>query len=1087
MKKFTILFVFTCSAFHIIAQKTPLWLRYPAISPDGKNIVFSFKGDLYKVPAAGGTAYPLTLHEAHDFMPVWSHDGKKIAFASDRFGNFDVFVIDADGGEPTRLTYNSAADYPWDFSPDDSKIIFGTNRNDIVSSARFPVASVFKKLYEVPVTGGRSIMISSAGMEDAHYNSKGNEIIFQDNKGYEDPWRKHHTSSITRDIWLYSSKSGDYKKLTSFNGEDREPLFSSDDQNYFYLSEKSGSLNVYESPLNGNGETQLTNFKNNPVRFLSRSGNSTLCFTYDGEMYTLQTGGTPQKVNVIINSENKSNTQVVMPVNGGATEFELSPNGKEIAFVFRGEVFVTSVEGNTTKRITNTPYQERSVTFSPDGRTLYFAAEHEDKGWDIMKTTIARKEEPYFYTSTILNTEPVIATDKDEFQPEISPDGKEIAYLEERNILKVFNLDKKTSRTIIPEGQNFSYADGDQSFTWSPDSKWIAARSSEGYYGASEILLFNVTANDKGTDVTESGFSSAGMQWGLNGKALLWVTDRNGKRPLAIQGAREVDIYAMFFDKETYDQFQLSKDDYSLIKEKEDKPDKEQKEKPDTALAKKLKEPFKMDLADLDTRRVRLTPGSVNLSSYRLAPKGDKLFFTAKFEKGYDLWEIDTRTHELKTLAKLGANNASLEMTKDGKTLFVLSDGKISQVSTADGKVTPVVIKSEMVVDRVAEREYIFTHAWRQVKKKLYDPSMHGIDWEMYKKTYEKFLPFITDNYDFRELLSEMLGELNVSHTGGRFRPDDNNGDETASLGLIYDEMQGGPGLKIAEVISGGPLDKARSKIKAGQEIMKIDGNEINNSVDWSIFLNRKSGLNILLTVYDPPTKNTFEEVVKPIKPAEESDLLYRRWTNKMRAMVDRLSGGKIGYVHVQAMNDISYRNVYDEVLGKNLTKKALIVDTRFNGGGWLHEDLSNFLNGKQYIRYEPYGEKPIDGGEPQGKWWKPSCVVMNEANYSDAHIFPYAYQIKGIGKLIGMPVPGTGTAVWWETQIDPTMVFGIPMIASVGLKENKPLENMQLEPDIKVQNDYNAILNGEDQQIEAAVKEMLKEIENNKEQMRGR
>ncbi len=1081
MKKFTTFFISLSGAFHIIAQQTPLWLRYPSISPDGKNIVFSFKGDLYKVSSAGGTAYPLTLHEAHDFMPVWSHDGKKIAFASDRFGNFDVFVIDADGGEPARLTYNSAADYPWDFSPDNSKVIFGTARNDIASSIRFPVAPVFKKLYEVPVKGGRSVMISSAGMENAHYNSKGNDIIFQDNKGFEDPWRKHHTSSITRDIWLYNPRQDDYKKLTSFDGEDREPVFSSDDQNYFYLSEKSGSLNVYESSLKGNDDTQLTKFKNNPVRFLSRSANNLLCFTYDGEIYTLQPGGSPQKITVIINSENKSNTQTVLPVNGGATEFELSPNGKEIAFVFRGEIFVTSVEGNTTKRITNTPYQERSVIFSPDGRSLYFAAEHEDKGWDIMKTTIARKEEPYFYTSTVLNTGPVIETDKDEFQPEISPDGKEIAYLEERNILKVFNIEKKISRTIIPEGQNFSYGDGDQSFAWSPDSKWIAAQSSEGYYNANEILLFNVSSNGKGTDVTESGFSSEGMQWALNGKALLWVTDRNGKRPLAIQGPTEVDIYAMFFDKETYDQFQLSKDEYSLLKEKEDKTDKagkEDKEKPDTALAKKIKEAFKMDLTDLDTRRVRLTPGSINLGSYRLAPKGDKLFFTARFEKGYDLWEIDTRTHELKTLAKLGAENASLDMSKDGKTLFVLSDGKISQVNTADGKVTPVSIKSEMVVDRIAEREYIFNHAWRQVRKKLYDPGMNGVDWEMYKKTYRRFLPFIADNYDFRELLSEMLGELNVSHTGGRYRPPVTNADETASLGLLYDETQGGTGLKIAEVISGGPLDKAGSKIKGGQEIRKIDGNDINDSVDWAVFLNRKSGANVLLTVYDPLSKNTFDEVVKPIKPGEENDLLYRRWTSKVRAMVDKLSGGKVGYVHVQAMNDNSYRNVYDQVLGKNLTKKALIVDTRFNGGGWLHEDLSNFLAGKQYIRFEPYGEKPLGGGEPQGKWWKPSCVVMNEANYSDAHTFPYAYQVKGIGKLIGMPVPGTSTSVWWETQIDPTMIFGIPMIANVGLRENRPLENLQLEPDIKVQNDYKAILKGEDQQIEAAVKEMLKEIE---------
>lgn len=192
--------------------------------------------------------------------------------------------------------------------------------------------------------------------------------------------------------------------------------------------------------------------------------------------------------------------------------------------------------------------------------------------------------------------------------------------------------------------------------------------------------------------------------------------------------------------------------------------------------------------------------------------------------------------------------------------------------------------------------------------------------------------------------------------------------------------------------------------------------------------------------------------------------------------MVDKLSGGKVGYVHVQSMSDGSYRNVYEEVLGKNADKEALIVDTRFNGGGWLHEDLSNFLNGKRYIKFAPYGFS-AEGGEPQGKWYKPSCVLVSESNYSDAHTFPYAYRAKEIGKLIGMPVPGTSTSVWWETQIDPTMVFGIPMIANIGIKENRPLENFQLEPEIKISNEYNKILNGTDQQIEAAVKEMLSVI----------
>jgi Tol biopolymer transport system component len=292
--------IFFSSAF---SQSNPLWLRYPSISPDGKQIVFSYKGDLYKVASTGGSALPLTLHAAHDHMPVWSHDGKWIAFSSDRFGNFDVYVMSSEGGDPKRLTFNSAGDFAYDFSPDNKQVIFGSIRNDVASSVRFPINSAFRKLYTVPVTGGRSVMISAAGMEYAHYNNNGDKIIYQDNKGLEDPWRKHHTSSLTRDIWTYDIKSKDYKKLTSFEGEDREPLFSSDNQSYYFLSEKKGNQNVFKASLNGSNEKQLTNFKNNPVRFLSRSNNNTLCFSYDGEIYTLNEGGDPKKVNINISSE----------------------------------------------------------------------------------------------------------------------------------------------------------------------------------------------------------------------------------------------------------------------------------------------------------------------------------------------------------------------------------------------------------------------------------------------------------------------------------------------------------------------------------------------------------------------------------------------------------------------------------------------------------------------------------------------------------------------------------------------------------------------------------------------------------------
>ena len=361
------------------AQTNPLWLRYPSISPDGKTIVFGYKGDLYKVASSGGEAIPLTLHEAHDYMPVWSKDGKWLAFASDRYGNFDVYVMPAGGGEAKRLTYHSANDVPYDFTPDGKTVLFGTSRNDIYTSARFPQRGLFQKLYTVPVTGGRSVMYLSAGSEFAKFNAKGDKLIFQDRKGYEDGWRKHHTSSVTRDIWMYDTKKDEYIQVSTFEGEDREPVWGGDDNTFYFLSEKDGAQNIYKASVGGQSSVaQLTKMKDHPVRHLTRASDGTLAYSYDGEIYTMKDGGAAQKVKITISADTRGGDDKILPVNTGVTQAALSPNGKEIAFVVRGEVFVTSVEGGLTKRITNTPQQERNVQFSPDGRTIYYSTERDD-------------------------------------------------------------------------------------------------------------------------------------------------------------------------------------------------------------------------------------------------------------------------------------------------------------------------------------------------------------------------------------------------------------------------------------------------------------------------------------------------------------------------------------------------------------------------------------------------------------------------------------------------------------------------------------------------------------------------------------
>jgi C-terminal processing protease CtpA/Prc len=411
-------------------------------------------------------------------------------------------------------------------------------------------------------------------------------------------------------------------------------------------------------------------------------------------------------------------------------------------------------------------------------------------------------------------------------------------------------------------------------------------------------------------------------------------------------------------------------------------------------------------------------------------------------------------------------------LDKEGKNLFVNADGVMSKINVDNHDKKSISFKAEMVIKPWEERAAMFEHAWRQAREKFYVSDLQKTDWNYYKKTYLKFLPHINNNYDFAELLSEMLGELNASHTGGRYNARHKNADETAALGVFYDEQYIGNGIKIIEMMNKGPFDNSTSLVKEGCIIEKIDGDEIFENTNISEKLNRKVGKNILVSVFDPSIKKRWDEVVKPISLADQNELLYKRWIKLMQKETERLSNGTLGYVHVRSMNDESFRIVYEQALGMYPNCKGLIVDTRYNGGGWLHDDLCTFLSGKDYVTFVPR-ERKI-GHDPAKKWTAKSCVLMSEGNYSDAHMFPYAYKALNIGKLIGMPVAGTGTAVWWETMWDGTIVFGIPQVGVVGM-DGKYLENQQLEPDIKVMNDYKEINAKRDQQLEAAIKELLK------------
>ncbi len=1065
MKQFNLLICLIFSSI-LALNAQPNWLRYSAISPDGKTVAFTYKGDLYRVPVSGGTAIALTVHEAHDFMPVWSNDGKKIAFASGRYGNFDIFIMPAEGGEAKRLTYYSTPEYPYSFTNDDQSVIFGSTRLDDASNRTYPTTAQ-PELYQVSVNGGRVEQIITTPAEDIKLSKNGQYMIYHDKKGGETQWRKHHLSSITRDIWIYDFKSGKHRKITSFAGEDRTPVFTDNDKAFYYLSEESGSFNVHKMGIEGGKSTQISSFKKHPVRFLSIANNGTLCYSYDGELYTQQANSKPEKINITIVTDVKSNNERIVPVNAGARELAVSPNGKEVAFIFRGEVFVSAVEGGTTKRITNTPEQERSVSFSPDGKYLLYASER-GNSWKIYQTEIVRKEEPYFYAATLVKETPLVTNEKENYQPTYSPDGKEIAFIENHATLKVLNISSKQIRTILTDKELVNWGDNDQHFEWSPDGKWFAFSYALEGASNSEIGLISSDGKGKITNLTENGFNDGHPKWAMGGKMLLYETDRDGLRSKANSGGSQSDVYALFLNQEVWDKFRLSKEEYVLVKEQDEKT-----AKADTGKNKIKKDSsINVELDGIVYRKQKLTINSSDLSDALISKDGETLYYLSRFEKGLNLWSTNTRTKETKILVPLNANSGSIEWDKDQKNIFLLADGSISKIEPATGKKDGVSINGEMVLDIAAERRFMFEHVWRRTKTTFYTASFHGVDWDSYKPDYEKHLAHIGNNYEFAELLSELLGELNVSHCWASYNSSTPNADATASLGAFYKKSYTGNGIEIEELIKEGPLDKSGLNVKAGMVIESIEGEMITAHKDLAQYLNRKAGKNLLITIADGNTKR--EIIVKPVSLNEENALLYKRWVRKNQEEVDRLSNGELGYVHIPGMNDGAYRVVYEDIMGKYSSRKAMVIDTRFNGGGDLVSDLATFLTGKVFMVNST--DTRTLSYEPTFRWTKPSIALVNEANYSDGHCFSYGYQNLKIGKLVGMPVPGTCTWAGWEQLQDASIRWGVP---PVGVKNmsGRYLENSPTEPEIKLMNEYEIVSKGKDQQLEAAIVALLKEL----------
>lgn len=1056
-----------------------MWMQDVKISPDGQKIAFSYKGDIYTVPSTGGTAFRLTAGDAYEATPIWSPDGSMIAFSSDRNGGRDIYIVSATGGKPTRLTSNSAAETPEAFSPDGKSVIYSAfiQKPAISSAAHY---GMLTELYSVPVEGGRPVQILSAPAVALSMMPDGS-FLYENVKGSEDKWRKHHTSSVTRDIWVYNPENGTYTNLTAHAGEDRSPAVAADGKSFFFLSERDGdSFNVYSMPLGNPGASpkKLTSFTTHPVRHLSSGAGDKLAFTYNGEIYTMSPGGTPAKVAIDVVDDYVEDIKDI-PFSR-VDEAAVSPDGKQVAFIVRGEVFVTSSEFPSTKQITHTPAIETGLSWGSDGRTLYYGSLRNGRS-NIYKATIKRDNDPNFSNATIIEENPLFEDDGIERGfPEISPDGKKMAYVQDRVNLRVMDLASGNVKAF-GDGKITTTRSGGFDVEWSPDSRWLTLNvMNPGHEPYDNIAIVNVDDGEFIT-VANTAYFDSNPHFSPSGDAIIFGSERFGMRNHASWGS-QYDVMMVFLTREAYDKYRLSEEDFALYKEVEEQQKKDASKKDEAGgkgKDKKKSEPkeedaggniVKIDRDGLEDRIVRLTPNSSDLADYALSDDGETLYYLSAFEGGYDLWKANLRDGDVSIVKKL--DDAPASISRDGDGNLYLVGSTVRKFDPKSGSISNVSTSGSVKIDLVKERAAMLDYVENEARERFYLAEL-PVDWKAYADNYRRFLPYINNNHDFRILLSELLGELNVSHSGARyFAPSAK--DATASLGLLFDMASDNDGLLIEEVVEDGPFDRATSRVKAGDVLVAINGEAVAVGKDWTPLLNGVGNKKTLVSFRNPASGEQWDEVVLPISNGSMYDLMYERWVKGREHLVDSLSNGRLGYLHIESMNDESFRRIYAKLLGEYNDKEGIVIDTRWNGGGRLHEDIEVLFSGEKYLTQESHGVKSAE--MPSRRWNKPSIMVTGEANYSNAHGTPWVYRHKKMGKIVGMPVPGTMSSVNWITLQDPSMIFGVPVIA-YRTADGSVLENTQLEPDILVENLPADVAKGIDRQIEVAVKELLKQL----------
>jgi tricorn protease len=1015
------------------------------------------------VAVQGGEAIPLTSGEFYSTRPVWSPDGKTLAFACKRNGNFDVFVTPVDGGTPRRLTQHSADDLPYAFSADGRTIYFssariGSPETDLVGDN---IAS--QQLYTVPADGGAVRLLLPTPAVDVAVSPDGKTLVYDNRPVCENEWRKGAVSDATRDLWLYDLASGKHRQLTTNRGEDRDGFFAPDGSSIYYVSEQDGgSFNVWQLGLEAGAKPrQITRQQGRPVRFVSVAQDGTLAYAHDGGVWVQPAaGGVARGVDIRIRQSPMVSGSFSASANNYASEIVVRPHGSEVAIVARGEIYVASTASGRSRRITTTPAFEQQVSFSPDGRRLLYCSERSGAS-EIYEVALPEGRAGFAAPGKLEETR-LVASKVDLLFPTYSPDGQRIAYLENRTSIKVWDREHGTTVEPLPQGHIYSYQDGDHHFTWSPDGRFIVTTVGS-IAGDMDVALCDATGQKAPMNLSQSGYLNINPYVLPGGKAVVWSSDRSGLRSPEGKGG-QTDLFIAHLTQEAYADFKLARSGTGTTA---------------SAATNQADAVWQPQIDGIRHRITRLTPHSLDNVAYLQAlPDGKELLVVAVNGLGQMVgYRVGITEESFTQVFARPLNLLAVGMDDAGTALYGVGPGGLEKISLADGRSTPIPFAAQMDYDPRGEMAWLFQHVWQMTRLKFYQPDMHGRDWDAIRNDYARHLPQLQAWEDFCDLLGEMAGELNASHMGCYWLHQPELADATAALGIYEDTSHDGPGVKVKQVLAGGPCDLALHPLAAGSMIAELDGVPVLHNEHLHELLNRKAGSPVELAVVAPGATTPERIVVTPISLAAEKELAVDQWVDRRRALTAKLSNGRLGYLYISEMDGENYQRAVDYVFGEGRDKEGLVIDIRYNGGGNLHDQLVTLLTGE--VTADFYARDGFHASRiPADRWGKPSILVANAASYSDGSIFPHLYQRLKIGPIVGARVPGTGTAVWWMTLLNGKIKYGIPQL---GAKDRNSgwFENSETVPDILIYNTPDDMAAGRDPQLEAAVARLMKDLPN--------